>query len=120
MDNLLQEKIFDIQIPQDRPEYIICSAVYVDDGKEHVHQPTNITTGYVVCGFRHHHCQNFITEMNGVEIFSICGFMTSKNRFVDRREAYKISRNFYKRLDENAKNVPISLALYSEDIFEIN
>lgn len=38
-------------------ERILCAAVHYDDGKEYVHQPINITSGYVVCGHRHHNCK---------------------------------------------------------------
>jgi len=84
MNDKLQEKVFDIKEPAERPEYIVCSAVYVDDKKEHTWQPNNIKTGYVVAGFRHHNCNNTITELAGTEIPSVCGFLTSKTRFVDR------------------------------------
>lgn len=42
-----------------KEEYIICSAIHFDDSKEHVHQPVNIKSGYVVCGRRHHSILHF-------------------------------------------------------------
>jgi hypothetical protein len=34
-------------------EYILCAAIWFDDGKEYRLQPKNITTGLVLCGWRH-------------------------------------------------------------------
>ena len=48
-------------------EYILCAANHFDDGKVYVHVPTNIKTGFVVCGQRHHNCFYTVaifTEMN--------------------------------------------------------
>ena len=36
-----------------KKEYILCSAIWFDDGNKHAHQPLNITSGVVLCGFRH-------------------------------------------------------------------
>lgn len=81
--------------------YIICAAVWYDDGKEHVHQPKNIKSGFVVCGRRHHNC--FITSfiLNGEQSVQTKvkdedwvikqGFITSDDRFVDRKEAGQIA-----------------------------
>jgi hypothetical protein len=33
-------------------EYILSAAVHFDDGKIYEHQPSNIKTGFVVCGRR--------------------------------------------------------------------
>ena len=37
-------------------EYIMCSALWIQDDKPYVHQPTNVDMGYVVAGQRHHNC----------------------------------------------------------------
>lgn len=39
-------------------EYILCAAIWYDDGKEYPHQPVNIKEGYVWCGRRHHNIIN--------------------------------------------------------------
>lgn len=44
-------------------EYIICSAIHFDDGKEYVHQPKNIKSGFVVTGRRHHNCYNVLSSL---------------------------------------------------------
>src|SRR6266436_333693 len=40
----------------DVPEYILCAAIHLKDGKQYNHQPYNITGGLVVYGQRHHNC----------------------------------------------------------------
>lgn len=77
-------------------EYIICSAVYIDDNKEYVHKPKNIKTGFVICGRRHHDCYYILHLMmpnhEYKEERNNQGFLTNTNRFVDRKEAFQIAR----------------------------
>ncbi len=84
----------------EKVEYICCSANWYDDGVERVHNPINTPIGFVVCGLRHHNCINTFAEIVGfpystesfeLENNSIEGFLTSKNRFVDRTEGGKIA-----------------------------
>ena len=77
-------------------EYILCSAIWFDDGKKYVHQPKNIESGLVFCGYRH--CNIFIQiggtvgERQGLGVYEKAqGFLTSKNRFVGREEAARIA-----------------------------
>ena len=80
-------------------EYILCSAIHFDDGQEYVHQPKNITSGFVLCGFRHGN----VFAQTGTKVFDrqnkmkileeTQGFLTSKNRFVGRKEASEIAWN---------------------------
>ena len=78
-------------------EYVLCAAIWFDDGKKHPHQPKNVETGLVLCGWRHH-CifpqmggllGEITTKAARVEkgIKETQGFLTSHNRFVDRNEA---------------------------------
>lgn len=100
-------------------EIIICSAIHFDDGKEYAHQPNNIKTGFVVCGRRHHNCYNVLASLGkalGLEerirvIIQVVdrdsqGFLTNKNKFVDRKEGMKIAK---------AANQLINPALHPED-----
>jgi hypothetical protein len=73
-------------------EYILCSAIWFDDGKKYVHQPRNVESGIVFCG--HRHCNIFIQiggtvgERQKLGIYEKeQGFLTNTNRFVGRREA---------------------------------
>lgn len=78
---------------KDQSERIICAAIHYLDGNEYPHQPFNITSGYVLIGLRH--CNVIITNkiITGKPTRSnnIQGFITSKNRFVDRVEAGQIA-----------------------------
>ena len=70
-------------------DYIICSAIWFDDGKEYPHQPKNINTGYVIAGRRHHNCfmTNSIINDSKNKIKSIQGFLTSNDLFLNRKDA---------------------------------
>ena len=108
-------------------EKIICSAIHFDDGEEYLHQPTNTPTGVTVCGMRHHNC--FMTVAIIVNHYDrkedgkkYCfhgfketqGFLTNKNRFVDRKEAQIIALREDQVLDKNQLRGDI---LFSEDIY---
>ena len=77
-------------------EYILCAAIWFDDGNKYPHQPKNIDIGLVFCGYGH---ANIFQQIGGTmgerRDLGIRereqGFLTSKNRFVDRKEAAKIA-----------------------------
>ena len=75
-------------------EYIICAAIHLKTEDTFPHQPVNIEKGMVVCGRRHHNCFVIISNLDS-DFFNVKdkkqGFMTSKDRFVDRTEAGKIA-----------------------------
>jgi hypothetical protein len=93
-------------------EYILCAAIWYQDDKEHVHQPKNIETGYVLCGRRHHNC------IASLSIFGkrtnqqkhVQGFITNLDRFVDRKEAGEIAFNSGQILKQTN-------CLFSEDLY---
>jgi len=82
-------------------EYILCAAIHFRDGKQYLHQPINIETGFVVCGRRHHNCYTTLmvlsedmTLSDKTALFDerdIQGFITNKDRFVDRKEGWEIA-----------------------------
>jgi hypothetical protein len=83
-----------------KQEYIICAAIHFNDGKTHTHQPKNIEIGFVVTGRRHHNCFKTAFILAGEEVTkeycrlkgnAIQGFVTSKDRFVDRKEGAEIA-----------------------------
>jgi len=105
---------------KDKPEYIICSAIWFMDDKEYVHQPDNITKGFVVCGRRHHNCfyvahiclAKEYKEVKSHPIHKNCvqGFLTSKNIFLNRKEAGKLAFE--------QKQIPeLTNCLFSEDLY---
>jgi hypothetical protein len=83
---------------KDKPEYILCAALYVNDGKFHEDSVSNKETGYLICGYRHSHCfASARASMSkscdhSLERKENVGFLTSKNRFVSRRDAYDIAK----------------------------
>ncbi len=82
-------------------EKIVCAEIWYNDGKdyygENPHKPINTNEGIVLLGLRHAHC---IATAHAVIVDLIVplmgrnaqGFLTTKNRFVDRREAFVIAK----------------------------
>jgi hypothetical protein len=88
-------------------ETIICSAIKTDDGE-------------IVRGHRHCHCfatANDIPRLQGRKDWEQ-GFMTSKNRFVGRKEAYDLFvRSGAVSVDEAVHPMQDRNELYSEDLY---
>lgn len=90
---------------KEQKEFILCAAIWVNDNKEHTQQPTNINIGFVICGRRHHNCYQTIKDLN-VDVNDYFkslnmseedyrkhqGFMTSLDRYVDRKEGWIIAK----------------------------
>lgn len=87
-------------------EFILCAAIWINDGLKHNQQPENIEIGFVICGRRHHNCYQTITDLKGncnsyLKTLNLTdddyrkhqGFMTSLDRFVDRKEGWKIAKD---------------------------
>lgn len=86
-------------------EYILCAAIWYDDGTFHKENACpNINSGIVVTGHRHYNCisimptgKDYLKDFPERNIFNLGdfestqGFMTSKGRFVDRREGMKLA-----------------------------
>ncbi len=105
-------------------EYILCAANWYKDlthFRPNLHPsliyPTNVTQGLVFCGHRHPHCMYHmiaVTNKRQCEAGEeVQGFLTSKNRFVNREEAAKIAlaTGQIKKLNYGSKR------LYSEDLY---
>jgi hypothetical protein len=99
--------------------YIICAAIWFKDGKKYSHQPRNVDSGLVVCGRRHHNCFLTAFELNGgkkieglneLDENAVQGFLTSDDRFVNRKEAGQIAFN----AGQTAK---LTECLFSEDLY---
>ena len=94
-------------------EKIVCSAIYFNDGKKYAHQPVNIDEGIVICGLRHCNC---FAVMGATALTkttpNVQGFLTSKNRFVDRKEAFKIAYTA-----KQLKHIHSPGLLFSEDLY---
>ena len=96
-------------------EYVICAAIWFNDGKKHIHKPKNIEIGFVVSGRRHHNCY-YIASVCLAEKYSeakgtcVQGFLTSKDNFLDRKEAGKLAFE-QKQIPEPTN------CLFSEDLY---
>ena len=73
-------------------EKIICAAMHYDNGKQYKQQPLNIQAGIVVCGMRHGNCFVILHELfPAIDCDRVTqGFLTTQNRFVDRKEGAKV------------------------------
>lgn len=94
----------------EQKEYIICAAIWYKDGIKHDGQPKNIETGFVIAGRRHHNCYATAKALAGIdEVIKLKitnientmskedyrkhqGFITSLDRYVDRKEAFQIAK----------------------------
>ena len=99
-------------------EYILCAAIHYKDNRVYPAQPTNIDTGIVALGYRHKNCYDAMTIL-GYDMQLVNrthqGFLTSHNRYVDRKEAYQIAKNagqLLMNLDEQEQPELISENLY--------
>lgn len=109
---------------EDTKEFILCAANYYNDGLKHTFSPKNIKIGYVICGRRHHNCIDLFAMMVGfpysekslaLHKTEIQGFMTSTDRFVDRKEALIIA-NKSKQIIHNVQ-LDNTVGLTSEDLY---
>lgn len=103
-------------------EYILCAAIHYDDGEININRRCKNypKTGIVICGFRHPDIIGILPTNNSMrndgKVYKCTqGFITSKGRFVDRIEAYKIAKREGQLLvgaDFEGK-----VQLFSEDIY---
>lgn len=102
-------------------EYILCAAIWYKDIpiKKEIPdnvRPINCDKGLVFCGYRHCHCMYTMASVTGLRSVEtevgeyIQGFLTSKNRFVDREEGAKIHMS-------NGHMVDFENRLFSEDLY---
>lgn len=105
-------------------EYITCAAIWYKKLPTQNQLPKNIEEGVVICGHRHGNCISTLKSLTGLRsVFTgpesvgeyEQGFMTSRNRFVDRKEAMMIAINCNQVQSENLHN-PL-IGLFSEDIY---
>lgn len=80
-----------------KPEHILCAAIHYPNEQLNagmVHKCQNVDKGIVLCGWRHHNVINLYWALTGKKTSQVektQGFLTSKNRFVDREEAFAIA-----------------------------
>jgi len=113
-------------INESKDEYIICAANYYNDGNKHIYSPHNLETGFVITGRRHRNCCRIFDmttgfyksgEANYIKQTEIKGFITNKNRFVDRKEAYSIAFAADQIIGPNKGYAENEIGLTSEDLY---
>jgi len=115
-------------------EYILCAAIWYKEiplKKEYepsIVLPVNCDRGLVFCGHRHPQCIYTMCAVTGLRSVTFAddavgeheqGFLTNKNRFVDRNEAAKIARDANQLNDrvDWSKADFTKADLYSEDLY---
>lgn len=96
-----------------KKEYILCAAIWYKDFTPPVHNVKNIDRGVVLCGYRHGYIMGQFKTLTGNRTPAFNheqGFLTSKNRFIDRKEAHKL-------FIENGGIPEFEKELYSEDLY---
>lgn len=100
-------------------EYILCAAIWYKEQPTAKHNVNNITQGLVLCGHRHPHIISAFVALTGKRsVTPECGeyeqgFITSQNRFVNRKEAFEIACNNH----QLGKTYANQTELYSEDLY---
>ena len=99
-------------------EKVLCAAIWINDGIKYDLQPTNIETGFIICGWRHGCCfeqlKGLLHNVHKKPPASIQtqGFITSNNRFLNRIEA----RKFVLETGQ-LESTEFGDELYSEDLY---
>ncbi len=110
------------EVPIDKtPERILCAAIYYHDLETPMYTCKNTGTGVVLCGHRHAHIIHQLKALTGKNTTTNSvgnytqGFLTNKNRFVDRKEALAIA----KEQNQIIHRIPLDsgIGLTSEDIY---
>lgn len=110
-------------------EYIICAAIWYQDGIVRFNQPRNVESGIVVGGWRHGNCISTLKTMfyddfqncevcnkKRIEVLNndIQGFLTNKGNFVDREVGLKIAKENNQLINKASDT---KTQLFSEDIY---
>ena len=96
-------------------EQILCASIWLKEVERAAHRPINTPGGVVINGFRHGDCISCIVSLTGKKLYEhgdhVQGFLTNKNRFVDRIEGAKIWVESGGKLNYSTDT------LYSEDLY---
>jgi hypothetical protein len=108
-------------------EKIICSAIWYKDLplvkpevlRHRGFSPYNVDRGIVFCGWRHMNCMYQMVAITGLRSCEsevgeyMQGFLTNKNRFVDRKEGAEIAIREGQVINPNVN----PNMLFSEDLY---
>jgi hypothetical protein len=112
------------QVSNSSEEYILCAAIWYKDLPTQKLLPKNIDKGIVVCGQRHGHCIDIMRSLGTLRSVTFGpdsvgeneqGFLTSKNRFVERIEAAEIAAKQGQVQIDSLINPMVGL--FSEDLY---
>ena len=96
-------------------ERILCAAIWYIDYERPAHRPINTPGGVVLCGHRHGHIMGQFIALTGKTMHeageNIQGFLTDKNRFINRKEAAKMWIEQGNKLEYSTEE------LFSEDLY---
>lgn len=94
-------------------EQLLCAAIWFPNEETPYHTCINKPNGVVMCGHRHGHIIGQFNSVTG-RMFTkqtyVQGFITTKNRFLDRHEAHKM-------FTEQGGKPQHNYELYSEDLY---
>jgi len=106
-----------------KEEFILCSAIHFTNNFK-CSTVKNIESGVIICGRRHSDCFNILEgivgNLNTIKSsnLKVHGFLTSKNRFVLRDEAFIIAQQSKQFLNSEYNTIdPFGMQLISEHIF---
>lgn len=100
-------------------ETILCAAIWYKEFTIGLYQPINIDKGCVISGWRHGSIIQSVKSLTGLRTVTkgenstgeyIQGFLTSKNRFLNRAEAREL-------FEQNGFQSEYTNELYSEDLY---
>lgn len=103
-------------------ERILCAAIWYLELPTQNFKAINQDKGLLICGLRHGHCIDIVKNLANLRTVKISpdgvgetiqGFLTNKNRFVNRTEAYKIA----KEVNQLNDRYHTEGTLYSEDLY---
>lgn len=99
-------------------ERILCAAIWYKSVEPRAaHRPINTPGGVVLCGYRHGDVISQVLPLVGERQYilgeHVQGFLTSKNRFVDREEAWTIAE----QQGQIVKKLSGNKILYSENLY---
>jgi len=87
---MIDKMRLDAHLANGKTEYVMCAANWIDDGVDYDFKPYNINTGRVFSGHRHPQIFELTRDIYPYDKYgrlTTQGFLTTKNRFLTRKEA---------------------------------
>jgi len=112
---MIDKERLDAHMANGDVEYVMCAANWIDDGVDYKFKPYNINKGIVYGGIRHPSIfeqTNKIYPFDEYGTLTEQGFLTTKNRFLTRKEALELVKS-----NGQLKKDLIGSVLTSEDLW---